>query len=81
MVQSITAKHTSLFWGGVDESRSDTAASQRAKDNVSADFALCWANLNLAQPPSPVKNLETFPACPRPQGAGHPLESTGSGYL
>lgn len=80
MVQSITAKHASLF--GEELMRAgQTAASRRAKDNVSADFALCWANLNLAQPPSPVKNLETFPDCPRPQGAGHPLESTGSGYL
>ena len=60
MVQSITAKHTSLFWGGVYESRSEAAASQRAKDNVSADFALCSTNLNLAQPPRPAQEPGNF---------------------
>ena len=60
MVQSITAKCTSLFGGGVYESSSDTATSQRANDNVSADVALCLLNLNLAQQPRPAQEPGNF---------------------
>lgn len=52
-------KWTSKFGGGVLEDRSDTDASQRAKD-ISADLETRWAHLNPPQPSEPTEESGNF---------------------